>query len=557
MTEAMESEFGESCPALLETVHPEVYRRNAFRVLGLSVEATPRELSQHAQRLQMMQRFGAKAAPKTPLALDPPPDEHAIREAVHKLNDPEKRLIDELFWFWPRQLGQSKTDQALALLSKNDIDRAAEHWRQMEQSSEAYVSMHNLAVLFHCLALDLEQVTLSGKLDQKELETARKYWDYAFKRWKVVFDHEPFWSRLTARIRALEDPRLTTGLARRIRASLPLALLSINAALAVRYAEAGNLESAKRQLEIMRLWETPGDGEDVQKPKRTAKSGLSASPLLCPLAQRALSQACEPLRQRIKLMCTNAESQADKDPSHGDKTIKELVAGTKPLLAILNALLPQGDAGRGTAHDEVAICALRCQISYGNKTENWKAALELLELALPIAVGQAARDRIQENIDVVKSNLVYGTCWFCKQNPADDKSALDVKMYGDVNQIPTWQGTQITWRHGTVNVPRCAQCKSAHDREDTWAGVGALLGGILGIGGCMAIVSSAESEDAWVGGLGVLVALVFVGGVVGAAIGAALRPKGVKPESAKSEFPSVKQLLSKGWQFGEKPSEAQ
>ncbi|MGQ9854213.1 MAG: hypothetical protein ACUVTG_12545 [Candidatus Oleimicrobiaceae bacterium] len=216
--EATESECGRSCPVLPEAAHPEIYRRNAFRVLGLSVEATPREISQHTQRLQMMQKYSTNTAPKIPLALDPPPDEYAIREAVHKLNDPEKRLIDELFWFWPHQLGESKADQALALLTGSDIDCAVERWRQMEESSEAYVSMHNLAVLFHCLALDLEQVALSRKLNQKELETLQKHWEYAFGRWKVVLDHEPFWSRLTARIRALKDPRLTTGLARRSRA---------------------------------------------------------------------------------------------------------------------------------------------------------------------------------------------------------------------------------------------------------------------------------------------------------------------------------------------------
>jgi len=550
--EVMESEFGESCPALLEAAHPEVYRRNAFRVIGLSAEATPREISQHAQRIQMMRKYNAGATLKTPLALDPPPDEHAVQEAVHKLHDPERRLIDELFWFWPHQLGYSKTDPALAFLAENDIDRAAEHWHQMEQSSEAYVSMHNLAVLFHCLGLDLEQEAFSQKLDQKELETVRKYWDYAFTRWKVVLDHEPFWSRLTARIRALEDPRLTTGLARRIRASLPFTLLSINATLAVRYAEAGNLEAAKRQLEIMGLWDGQGDGGKVQKTKfkGTAKAGLPESPLLTPLAQKALREACEPLRQRIKSICKNAENQADQDTSHGDKATRELIAHTKPLIAALDALLPPGDATRDVAHDEVALCALRCQIPYGNKTENWKVSLELLELILPITVGQAMRDRILENIGTVKGNLEYDTCWFCKENPGEDKAALDVKMYGDVNRRPTWRGARITWRYGSVKVPRCARCKSAHDHQNAWTGGGTAIGVLLGLVGCISIAD----EGNWFGGLIVLGVLAAIGAGIGAAIAAALGPKGIKPESAKNEFPSVKKLLSQGWQFGEKPN---
>ena len=170
------SEFIGSCPALIESAHPEVYRHNAFRVMGLSVEETQRNMLRHTEKLRMMQKYGAKEAQKTPLALNPPPDEHTIREALHKLHDPEKRLIDEFFWFWPHQIGQSKTDQALALLARNDINHAAKRWFQMEQSSESFVSMHNLAVLFHCLALDWEHVALSRQLNEKELGTVRQYW---------------------------------------------------------------------------------------------------------------------------------------------------------------------------------------------------------------------------------------------------------------------------------------------------------------------------------------------------------------------------------------------
>jgi hypothetical protein len=482
--------------------------------MGLSVEATPREITQRAQRIQMMQRYNAEATPKTPLALDPPPDENAVRKAVHKLHDPEKRQIDESFSFWPHQLGQSKTDQALALLSENDIDGAAEQWRQMEKSSEACVSMHNLAVLFHCLALDLEQVALSRKLHQKELAVVGKYWADAFSRWKALLDHEPFWSRLTARIRALEDPRLTTGLARRIRASLPLGCLSINAALAVRYAEAGNLEAVRRQLKIMRLW---GD------------SGLS---------QRALRQACEPIRKRINSICMDREKRADREPTRADKTTREVIEQTQPLLAILDALLPAGDAMREAAHDEDATCALHCQVAYANKAENWRVSLKLLELALPIAVGKAARDRISENMDIVRNNLAYPTCWFCQQNPAEDEASIEVKMYGDVNRIPTRLGVQITWRHCSVKVPRCLECKKAHSKKDFAIG-GAIVRALVGTAIFPLIGTLA---GCWVGYL------------IGKNLDKSRIPKGVKPESAKSEFPSVKRLLSQGWQFGEGPS---
>jgi hypothetical protein len=37
-------------------------------------------------------------------------------------------------------------------------------------------------------------------------------------------------------------------------------------------------------------------------------------------------------------------------------------------------------------------------------------------------------------------------------------------------------------------------------------------------------------------------------------VGNARRPKACRPESVKKEYTAVKELLAKGWQFGEKPN---
>ncbi len=529
LTHKLSSIEPEGCPALLEATHPEVYRHNAFRVAGLSVEATPRDISRHTERLRMMQKFNANSGLKTPLALIPAPDEHALREALHKLHDPEKRLIDEFFWFWPHQLGQCGTDEALAWLSKNDLDRASKKWLDMERSSESYVSRHNLAVLYHCLALDWEHLALSRKLNEKEANTLQNYWVHAFRRWNDVLQHEFFWSRLSARIRALEDPRLTTGLSRRMCTSLPYALLSINAALAVRYAEAGDMESAKRQVGIMKSWADSSAAHNVRE---------------------ALRQALEPIRRRIKSICENAESQADEDPIHGDKATRELIDHTKPLLAIFSGLLPAGDAMRDAAHDEVAGYALRCQIPYGNKTENWKVSLELLEIILPIAAGQNIRDRIQENINTVKGNFEFGMCWFCQQNPNDENSSIELKMHGDVTRTRQWNGVQVNWRYLPVKVPRCESCLRTHAKATVGRGYCVALSAIIGVGSC----GVASTYNA--GGTGFILFLLSI--VMGFAIAEVLKARqqspDIKPESAKKDFPYVKNMLAKGWEFGEKPN---
>ena len=538
--EAAELEIDAECPALFEAANPKVYRRNAFRVSGLPVEATPRDISRHAEKLRILQRYNVGDNGKTPLAIDPPPDQYAVREALHKLQDPEKRLIDEFFWFWPHQLGQSQSDEALNLLSQGDIDLAAKRWLQMEQYSESHVSMHNLAVLYHCRALDWEQTATNKKPAEIHNHTILDYWSHAFKRWKAVLKHEPFWSRLSARIRALEDPRLTTGLARRMRSSLPISLLSINASLAVRYAEAGDMEAAQRQLEIMKLWEASSDGKRTLESKKDtgAEPSPSATAALGPFAHKAIKDAISPIRQRITSICKNAENQTDSEPIQGYKAASELINHTGSLLSILDSLLPQGDATREAAHDDVALCVLRCQIPYGNKTKNWKVSLQLLELAHPIAVGKIAHDRIQENIDIIKGNLEYEICWFCKENQRDAAADLEVKMFGDV----TRNGNQIRWRHGSVKVPRCTRCRNVHTAE--WKAVAGLFLGVI-IGAIL------MAPKAWVAG-------ALIGAAIGFAIGKVIdittRPTGVNPVSEKSEFPSIKELMRFGWKFGEKPN---
>ncbi len=84
---------------LLESANPELYRYNAFRVLELPADATPREIMKRQQMIEMARKTGMPIplGPARCLPLDPPPDEDAIRQAVQRLQDPERRMVDELF----------------------------------------------------------------------------------------------------------------------------------------------------------------------------------------------------------------------------------------------------------------------------------------------------------------------------------------------------------------------------------------------------------------------------------------------------------------------------
>ncbi|MBM4092721.1 MAG: hypothetical protein FJ276_25425, partial [Planctomycetes bacterium] len=244
----------DACDSLLEAATPELYRLNAFRVLELPTDATAREIARRADMLTMIEKYGnGKPKGRGPLGLTPSPDENALRAALQRLHDPERRLVDEFFWFWPAKLGKGKTDPCLLALAAGDVQLAYDTWSCAEMNgSESNVSTHNIAVLTHALALDHELSSRETELSEKNLRQRDSAWTSAFQRWKELLEYEGFWSRLSARIRDFGDPRLTAGTARRFRRSLPVAILTINAQLAVQAAERGDKSEAERHVHIAR-----------------------------------------------------------------------------------------------------------------------------------------------------------------------------------------------------------------------------------------------------------------------------------------------------------------
>ena len=525
---------------LLELVNPSIYRVNAFRVTGLPVTATARDVIRQGEKLRMQEKLGVRpAAHVSLLPLTPPPDGDAVRAALQRLHDPERRLIDELFWFWPAEPGAGR-DEALELLAAGDATGAVRVWTHRERAlTEQYVSTHNMTILAHASALDLEH-SANGGLPERERRQRDEHWAQAFRRWRILLEQEGFWSRLTARIRELDDPRLTTGSARRLREGLPLALLSINAALAVRAAERTARDQVGRQLDILRSWDVTPE---------------PAAGRMAPVANEALLRATAAIRERIQTLCRTAEPEAAADPVRGDEIARRLISQTAPLLAILDLLFPAHDLHRTTARDEVALRALGCQISFGNKTEKWPESEAMLREAITIAASDSARARIQQNLNIVQANRqhaeLFGTCWFCRSNAPVDAAAREITMFGEVTRTPILGGTRIGWRNSKLQIPRCARCKEAHVRAGNVMGTVSGLGSLLGAGTC---VGGVANKIDGLTALGVI--LVVASWVVAGILNSKALPAGVKGDDHANEFPRVKELKAKGWQVGEKPADA-
>lgn len=388
---------------LLDAATIQVYRHNAFRVMQLPVDATTKQFSRQVEKIKLMEKYGSQRdASGGILPLAPPPMVEEMGEAIRRINDPVLRLVDEFFWFWPDQSGQTNSDEAIKLLAQGKIDEGAGIWLQKErEGSESLVSSHNLAVLWHAQALDQEWDLLNGHVKDASPNNS-EFWEKAFNRWRLLLDNSAFWSRLTSRIKELEDPRLTTGTSRRFRASLPTALLRINAGLIVEHCEKKNWDHARRLKRQM------------------TRSGFSDEAF-----STALGKASAPVRERIKTLCGSATTEASADPAHSNKVLARLMERCGDIFETLDTLLPENNSTRQSARDEVALCVLSNLVHFANKTEDWETALDLSNKALEAAATESAKTRIKENIETLSKNISSGSGWCGKGYYDQPKIVVD------------------------------------------------------------------------------------------------------------------------------------
>ncbi len=374
-----------ACLPLIDAATKDLFRKNAFRITGLPVDATPREEARHTDKIKQLAGVGKD--PHTQDAafpIKPPPGLDAIREAIQNLKDPEKRLVDEFFWFWPEVFGQGQSDPAIQALSKGDSKTAIEIWSAKEKSTtDGSVAAHNLALVYHIIALDWENYSVKNEVEAERRQKISNYWKDAFNRWERLSTDERFWEKVTARIRQLNEPNLQPGFARRMRATLPEALGKINAELAVVFAQLGKIEIARFHLRLMR--ETHQGQDNVEK-----------------IAELVLT----PARNRLKEQIQRAKQSAQQNPADAHEAARILIEHAHPLLEVFDLFFGEQAHFQKEIFDDVANTAVNCLVAYQRKTGDNEQFVKLLERALPLAESIEVRQRIEENIGIGKGNLI-------------------------------------------------------------------------------------------------------------------------------------------------------
>lgn len=522
---------------LKDCARPDIYRINAFRVTGLPVDSGSMDISRQFDKIKMARQFGVSVGLNLGiLPLDPQPNDDDLRNAMQRMHDPERRLVDELFWFWPQQLGKGKDDEILKTLANGEIEKALELWLEHESYTDSNVSMHNNAVLYHTRALDLELLGKSGLLSNEQLMERDVCWVEALLRWRALINYEYFWDRLKSRVHDYGDPRLTSDIIQRLREYLPTALLIINARLAASATESGCLQDAERHLLIIR------------------ESGFVEK-----ASFKAIKCAVEPYVSRIRILSKTTEEELSSKPLEALTTIRTYFDNVRPLLNVVECLLEKNDSVYEGIHDEIVKCAMGAIFANANTVKDWKACLELIEEISVYGVSSATKDRLGELKQILQGNLdykiKYETCYFCNKNTPQAECACEVKMYGDVAKLQS----QITWRVLNVKVPRCKICNNIHDQAMVYNVLGLASGAGVGVLLLLMMYTSGNykngSEEAmWM----VFIFSVVAGLIVGSLkFNSRVKKIGSMQQWRRVNFQDVLEMKEKGWLVGERPPNVQ
>lgn len=376
----------ESCQELAELASPKLFEHNAFRITGLSVDSSTRDIRKRGEVLKKLELIGyGHAEHQSIFALDPPPSVEQIKAALERLQHPEKRLLDEMFWFWPIRQNGGKEDEALRALANSDTQGAFNIWASLDgDPAQRAVGKHNMAVLYNFTALTWENTDLAAAVDEERKQKMLGYWKEAHARWEVAIEDQALWDFLVERIRQIDDERLKTGFARRVQRALPHAFQKIHAELALAHYRSGRTASAVRHVTLMR----DGVCRGVSPDKLVER-------LLRP-DEAAINTACDQACERAK--------EADKQGAQIARALlRQMAINLGPVDALLHAESPL----RQRLHDKVAGTVNYCQVQYGNATSDWKTCEELLTLTIPHASSEEMRGRLEKNLKTCQNNRRY------------------------------------------------------------------------------------------------------------------------------------------------------
>lgn len=328
-------------------------KQNPFRIFGLRVDLTSKELSEAIKDLSIQMELGAELTHAFALGTV---DASILAQANQRLRDPVQRLCDECFWFWPMDMGQQ--DVALDLIASGDKAGAKEAWREFLGHPEwGPIASHNIAIvdLFESFddSMGLERFGSSAK---------------DFLACTVCVD------RIRARLRSIDDPRLP-------RNSAPAILEELRRAMAANQVRIGLERIAQ------------GDSVRGQRNIRCARNIADKEELLGSIVEEELAVELRRLEAKSSI---NIETATDAEWNSLAEETLNLVARLQPFPSLESRAQILGNNSAKTLR--------LISIHTYNEKKNRRRALEIALKASELAHGELLQ-KITDDIKTVKEGI--------------------------------------------------------------------------------------------------------------------------------------------------------
>lgn len=259
-----------------------LYQNNAFRVLGLLTNATTSQVVARVNEIRVKSTVDFHEGYEFDFPWLGPLDrsEENVSAALQRLEDPVRRIKQELSWFW---LQTENDRQAINALSRRDLKSALEIWlktsgltlQQLIQipiaplnTPEALTALHNIFILFQATLLRNE---LMAKEDTvivllENISKDEEHWAVALRVFNFLHDQEKYWDLVKKRMSAMEDRRVQNISLQEIKESSLNNALAAHFFLITKALGSKDISMLDKHIEIL---------ENANMPADVYKSGLN------------------------------------------------------------------------------------------------------------------------------------------------------------------------------------------------------------------------------------------------------------------------------------------
>ena len=346
-------------------------RDNPFRILGLPVTASVKDITKQVNTLATYAELGKTRSFETDFSFLPPINKtaEAIEEANKRIEQNENRLLFSLFWFWTNN---SDDELAWDALKKGRVERAIEIWEKVifankdetyepdhsygdgiKVSSTNFSNIKNLSVLF----LSLTAVD-SGTLRQDYFRRGAALANKCFSD-----EYIKEYAKLVAGDRCVYDP-----------------------AKALHFYVSNVVDSLRQYLD------KPDDISTGQLIQTFSTYPIEAKQYI---HTRFLAKPIQNIEKEI----ASAQAAKSSSPSSAVDVGKSLVEVTKSDIGFLKAALGKSDYQYQNIADKLADEVIQCGIDSFNLTQDDEPCLQLYQYGSSIAVSLRTQERAKENLD--------------------------------------------------------------------------------------------------------------------------------------------------------------